>query len=78
MTYHPKWRSVTNEPILLTEPAFMLIVPQQRRVELEYGASPGDRLGGWFTLAGLVGLVAALNRRTLRMPAFTAIRLSRT
>ena len=60
MTYHPKWKSVTGEPVFLTEPAFMLIIPQQSRVELRYGATTADRVGVGLTLLGIVALVLLL------------------
>ncbi len=57
MTYHPKWKSVTGEPIFLTEPAFMLIIPEQFRVDLRYATVTADRVGVGLTLLGLVALV---------------------
>jgi len=60
MTYNPKWKSTTAEPIFLTEPAFMLIVPQQSRVELQYATSTPDTVGLVFTLTGIAGLVLVL------------------
>jgi hypothetical protein len=60
MTYNPKWKSMTGEPIFLTEPAFMLVVPQQSRVELQYATSAPDTVGFAFTLTGIAGLVLVL------------------
>ncbi len=57
MSYHPKWMSVSGEPVFLTEPAFMLIIPQQQRVELRYGATTADHVGVGLTLLGLLVLV---------------------
>ena len=57
MSYHPKWKSVSGEPVFLAEPAFMLIIPQQSRVELQYGATTADHVGVGLTLIGLVALV---------------------
>jgi len=57
MSYHPKWQSMTGEPVLLTEPAFMLIIPEQRRVELRYGTTMADRVGIGLTLFGIIALV---------------------
>jgi hypothetical protein len=57
MTYHPKWKSVTGEPVFLTEPAFMMIIPKQSRVELRYEAVTADRVGAWLTVIGIVALV---------------------
>jgi TolA-binding protein len=57
MTYHPKWKSVTGEPVFLAEPAFMLIVPTQPVVELRYETVTADRIGIGLTLTGVVALV---------------------
>jgi len=57
MTYHPKWKSVTGEPVFLTEPAFMLIVPKQPIVELRYEAVTADRVGLVLTLTGIAAFV---------------------
>lgn len=56
MTYHPKWKSLTGEPIFLTEPAFMLIVPGQSRVELRYESIGPDLIGAGLTLLGIAGI----------------------
>jgi TolA-binding protein len=60
MSYHPRWKSVTGEPVFLTEPAFMLIIPEQSRVELQYGTMMADRVGAGLTLSGIVALVLLL------------------
>ena len=60
MTYNPKWKSVNGEPVFLTEPAFMLIVPQQTRVELRYEMTRPDYIGIAFSLIGIAGLVIVL------------------
>jgi len=60
MSYHPKWKSLTGEPVFLTEPAFMLIVPKQSRVELRYEAVTADRIGVGLTLTGIAALVLLL------------------
>ena len=57
MSYHPKWKSVSGENVFLTEPAFMLVIPEQPRVELRYGATMADRFGVGLTLLGIVALV---------------------
>ncbi len=57
MTYHPKWKSMTGEPVYLTEPAFMLVVPGQSRVELRYALTTADHVGIGLTLIGLAALV---------------------
>jgi TolA-binding protein len=57
MSYHPKWKSVTGEPVFLTEPAFMLIIPAQPRVELRYAKDTADRVGFVLTLIGIIVLV---------------------
>jgi tetratricopeptide (TPR) repeat protein len=63
MSYHPRWHSLSGERILLTEPAFMLLVPRRSRVELVYGNSWADGLGWGLSTLGLVVLVASLTRR---------------
>ena len=60
MTYNPKWMSVNGEPVFLTEPAFMLIVPRQPRVELRYAMARPDYIGIAFSLIGIAGLVIVL------------------
>jgi hypothetical protein len=57
MSYHPKWKSMTGEPVFLTEPAFMMIVPAQPLVELRYATNTADRVGFVLTLIGIVALV---------------------
>jgi hypothetical protein len=57
MSYHPKWKSMSGEPVLLTEPAFMLVIPKQQRVELRYAPTLADRVGVMLTLLGIVALL---------------------
>jgi hypothetical protein len=57
MSYHPKWKSLADEPVFLTEPAFMLVVPGQSRVELRYALSTADFIGIGLTVIGLAALV---------------------
>jgi hypothetical protein len=57
MSYHPKWTSVNGEPVYLTEPAFMLIIPEQSRVELRYAKTTADHVGVVLTLTGIIALV---------------------
>lgn len=70
MTFHPRWRSVGGEPVYLTEPSFMLVVPQRNIVELEYGWSWGNYVGALFSTLGLLILAAGIVRR---LPAWTAV-----
>lgn len=63
MTYHPRWRSSGGEAIYPVEPSFMLIVPQQSRVELTYAWSWGDYLGAVFSVVALGLIALALARR---------------
>ena len=60
MTYNPKWKSVSGEPVFLTEPAFMLIIPKHSPVDLRYGAVTADYVGAGLTMIGLGGLVLLL------------------
>ena len=69
MTYHPKWRSVSGEPVFLAEPAFMLMIPRQSRVELRYEAVTADVVGAWLSVFGIVGIVLlAISPRTTPGP----------
>ncbi len=69
MTYNPKWKSVTGEPIYLAEPSLMLIIPRQSRVELRYEAVTADHVGIWLTVIGVVVLVLLMIiPRTLPCP----------
>jgi len=60
MTYHPRWRSTTGEPVFLTEPSFMLVVPQQARVELVYGDTLANTLGRIGSLLGVAFVLFVL------------------
>ncbi|MBF0160849.1 MAG: tetratricopeptide repeat protein [Magnetococcales bacterium] len=57
MSYHPKWRSLSGEPVYLVEPFFMLLFPRTERLELAYLPHEADRLGGVLTLFGLLLLL---------------------
>jgi len=60
MTYHPRWQSTTGEPIFLTEPAFMLVVPKQARVELVFGESLATQAGKFASILGLCLLIVSI------------------
>lgn len=45
MSYHPRWHSTTGEKIYLTEPSFMLVVPNQSHVELVFGNTIANYVG---------------------------------
>ena len=52
MTWHPKWRLVTKGQMYLAGPGFMLVVPEEEKVRLEY---TDTSVGLW----GMVGTVLA-------------------
>lgn len=65
MTFHPRWKSTSGEAVYLVEPSFMLVIPQNKRVELVYGWSWGDYVGAVFTIISIciIGIVVALRWR---------------
>ncbi len=73
MTFHPRWRSTGGEEIYLVEPSFMLIIPQQNRVELRYAWSWGDYVGAAFSIAAVTIIALMLATRwPLLWPPFVA------
>ncbi len=62
MSYHPRWRSNGGETVHLVEPCFMLVVPEGKRVELNYERSLGDRLGLGLSFLGAIVLLLLLVR----------------
>ncbi|MEO5362302.1 MAG: tetratricopeptide repeat protein [Magnetococcus sp. DMHC-8] len=64
MSYHPKWRALTGEPIHLVEPFFMLLFPAGQQVELAYLPNTANELGWLLTATGgLWLLVLAVGQR---------------
>ena len=57
ITYHPGWYSRSGEDIHLADPAFMSLTPDSELVEIAFGTTPGQRLGRYFSLAGLLALL---------------------
>ncbi len=71
MTYHPRWQSTGGEPVFLSEPAFMILFPGTKRVELVYAWGRGDWLGAGLTIFGVAILGLGLRRRDLATGART-------
>lgn len=53
MTYFPNWRSRGGETLYMVSPCFMLLFPQQEKVELYYGYTMSDIVGRAISLAGV-------------------------
>lgn len=58
-SYFPNWKVRGARQVFMVSPAFMLVLPEQERVELYYGSLWSDTLGCGLTLLGW-GMVAAL------------------
>lgn len=70
MTYHPRWRSTTGEPVFLTEPSFMLVVPTQSRVEIVFGDTLANQLGRIGAMLGIaIVLITLIRPRWTSLPA---------
>lgn len=63
MAYHPRWKLKTDGRLLLAAPGFMLVVPEEKTVELVYGTTLIGRLGEFASLTTLAVLVLGLKRR---------------
>jgi membrane protein YdbS with pleckstrin-like domain len=60
ISYHPKWRVSGADRIYLASPAFMLIYPTSRQVQLVFGNQWPDYAGRAATAVGVVWLFAEL------------------
>jgi len=56
-SYFPNWRAEGADGPWRATPNFMVVVPTDKRVRLEYGTTNAEWLGRAGTVAGLVGLV---------------------
>jgi hypothetical protein len=54
LSYHPRWKSVSGEKIWLAGPAFMLVFPEQDRLELVFADGPPVRIGRYLSVLGLL------------------------
>ena len=69
-SFYPNWKVHGARQVYLVSPAFMLVYPEQREVELVYTRLPADRIG--MALSGLGWLLVVghyLWRRKQRHPA---------
>jgi hypothetical protein len=77
VAYHPAWQALGGEKIYKAGPAFMMVIPDKNRVELHFGKTPGQTLGLWLSVAGLLLLLidpirfAGLDSSTGRMGFFS-------
>ncbi len=64
MSYHPRWRALSGEPIHLVEPFFMLLFPLSQQVDLAYLPNAANEWGWGLTASGILWLlVLAFGRR---------------
>jgi hypothetical protein len=64
-SYFPNWEVSGAEGPWRISPNFMVVVPTDTHVELTYGRSPVELIGGVMSLLGLVGLVYLFRARDL-------------
>ncbi len=74
MAYHPRWHLASQGSLHIAGPGFMLVVPQEKEIRLEYGHTLVGKLGmGATILAALTMLLLVLQARlqpaTFAMPA---------
>jgi hypothetical protein len=58
ISYHPKWHVRGADHIYLVSPAFMLVYPNSREVQLVFGNRWPDYAGRAATAVGVLGLIA--------------------
>jgi hypothetical protein len=63
MTWHPKWRLVTKGKLYLAGPGFMLVVPEEENVRLEYTDTSVGLWGMVATVLAFVVFVFMLTKR---------------
>ena len=69
MAWHPRWQLATKGHIYLSGPGFMLVVPEEADVVLEYGHTPVGVAGMAATLLSLLALIFLIWRdRTSKTP----------
>jgi hypothetical protein len=76
MAWHPRWKLATKGQIYLAGPGFMLVVPEEANVVLEYGHTSVGMAGMVATVLALLILLVLMWRDWLASPcrcrAFTA------
>ena len=65
ISYFPDWHATGAAGPWRAEPNLMVVVPTKKHVVLSYGSSPPGDLGALMTLAGVVGLLLLLRRRSV-------------
>lgn len=73
IAYHPRWHLVSKGTLQIAGPGFMLVVPQEREIQLDYGQTWVGTLGMFATLGCLLYL-ALFSWRMPPLPA--SIRIS--
>jgi hypothetical protein len=65
-TYYPNWKVRGADKVYMVTPCFMLVYPQQEKVELYYGLTISDHFGHLLTVIGvaLTALVCVRSART--------------
>ncbi len=62
MAYHPRWHLVSQGSLHVAGPGFMLVVPQEKEIRLEYGHTLTGKLGMAATVAALLASALLLWR----------------
>lgn len=62
MAWHPRWQLVTQGQVYLAGPGFMLVVPEEANVVLEYGHTSVGMVGMVATVLALLVLLALIWR----------------
>lgn len=57
VAYHPRWHLVSKGTLQIAGPGFMLVVPQEREIQLDYGQTSVGKVGMLATLGCLLYLV---------------------
>lgn len=57
VSYFPNWKVKGAGKVYYASPAFLLVIPNQKNVELSYGTSLADYMGIMATLIGIVWLI---------------------
>jgi tetratricopeptide (TPR) repeat protein len=66
IAYHPRWKLVSKGTLQIAGPGFMLVVPQEREIQLDYGHTWVGTLGMFATLGCLLYLALFSWRKELR------------
>jgi hypothetical protein len=65
MAWHPRWQLATKGKLYLAGPGFMLVVPEEADVVLEYGHTPVGRAGMLASTLAVLSLLFLLWRKPL-------------